>query len=50
MDENERFIGHQDSAPEGSLKLPIQREPEDAWEYDPTKWLCVDDFDPNAND
>lgn len=39
-----------DDAPEASLKLPIKREPEVAWEHDHSKWLCVDDFGAVAGD
>ncbi len=39
-----------DDAPEKSLGLPIQREPEVAWENDPAKWLCADDFGATSND
>jgi Pectate lyase superfamily protein len=39
-----------DNAPEASLKLPIKREPEVAWEHDHSKWLCVDDFGAVAGD
>jgi hypothetical protein len=39
-----------EDSPEGSLKLPIQREPEVPWENDPRKWLCADDFGVTAND
>lgn len=37
-------------APDESLKLPIKREPEVAWESDTAKWLCVDDFGAVAGD
>ncbi len=39
-----------DDAPEKSLSLPIQREPEVPWENEPAKWLCADEFGATAND
>jgi hypothetical protein len=32
------------------LRLPIKPEPAHAWETDPTKWLCVDDFGAKPGD
>lgn len=32
------------------LRLPIKREPAVAWETDPTKWVCVDDYGAKAGD
>ena len=39
-----------DDAPDESLKLPIKREPEVAWERDTTKWLCLEDHGAVAGD
>ena len=39
-----------DDSPDESLKLPIKREPDVAWETDTKKWLCVDDFGAVAGD
>lgn len=38
-----------DDAPDVSLSLPIQREPEVPWENDPAKWLCADDYGATAS-
>jgi hypothetical protein len=32
------------------LRLPIKKEPAVAWETDPTRWVCVDDFGAKAGD
>ncbi len=32
-----------EDSPDGSLKLPIEPEPEVPWEHDHTRWLCVED-------
>lgn len=32
------------------LRLPIKKEPTVAWEADPTKWVCVDDYGAKAGD
>jgi hypothetical protein len=32
------------------LRLPIKKEPTVAWESDPTKWVCVDDYGAKAGD
>ena len=37
-------------APDGALKLPVQREPDVPWETDPAKWLCVNGFGAVAGD
>jgi hypothetical protein len=39
-----------DDAPDGSLKLPIRREPEVPWERDPSNWLCVENYGAVAGD
>lgn len=39
-----------DDARDESLKLPIKREPEVAWENDHSKWICVDDHGAKAGD
>jgi hypothetical protein len=39
-----------DDSANGSLKLPIKREPVVTWENDPTKWLCVEDHGAIAGD
>lgn len=31
-------------APERDFRLPIEREPSVAWETDPSKWVCANDF------
>ena len=37
-------------APSLSLNLPIKREPDIAWENDPKKWVCINDFGAVAGD
>ncbi len=32
------------------LRLPVKKEPAVAWETDPTKWVCVDDYGAKAGD
>jgi hypothetical protein len=39
-----------DDAPDGSLILPIKREPQVPWELDHTRWLCVDDHGAKPGD
>ncbi len=39
-----------DGSREKVLRLPVKKEPAVAWEADPTKWVCVDDFGAKAGD
>jgi len=50
----EEYISHEVKklfdAPQRALQLPIKREPAVAWETNPARWVCANDFGAKAGD